>query len=236
MKRRRFVTCLVVIVLVVFISLTGCQSNQGASRITMEAEYLRRQDPDFLSERRNAANRDAAYLALRRNFDTGTERSLLETLYYGNDFIISFSEDKDAAAVAYRLAWTSLFLLRELQISDHDFFVHYGTNLEMFCRAFFYADITEELEQGSHFQQQVVDMRNLVEYGFEEQSALFLYLQTQRIRRIIAPTAEDAIESRSYYSQVVALLENLHARYPQWLPEIVEDDIKTISNWIEEGE
>jgi hypothetical protein len=227
----------VAVIISATVLLAGCQTGRGSSRVTVEAEYLRRQDPDFLAEQRSADNRDAAYLAFRHNMATGTERSLREALYYGNFFLVNFPDQRETASVANRLGWSSLFLLRELSIQDRSFFSDYGTNLEMFCRAIYYADLAEAYGQSDHFREQAVDVRNLVEYGFEEQSALFQYLQTQRSRRIVILQTDDDL--LPIYRDIEKRLLDLKARYPRWLPEIVDRDLNAIQEQIQrssEGE
>jgi hypothetical protein len=206
--------------------MVSCQSVPTVRTVQIDAIYLERQEPDFLKDQRSSPNPDSGYLSIDRHFYQHTRRSLEEVLRYGNYFLVSYPEDGKSASIANRMAWTSLFLVEELSPESPAFFAAYGSNLEMFNRTLFYAARSELLDQRDHWKGRANDFRNIVEQGFAEQSALFTYLQAQRLRRVEVMIVDDYEKT---LREAERILTDLRLRHPHWLPGIVATDIANVS-------
>lgn len=217
-------------IILALISLISCQSAPARRTVRIEAIYLERQDPDFLQDQLASPNPDSGYLSIDRLFYEHTPQSLREMLRYGNYFLVSYPEDSKSASIANRMAWASLFLVEELSPAAPDFFEDYGRTLEMFNRTLFYATQSELLDTRDHWKQRATDFRNIVEQGFAEQSALFTYLQAQRLRRVEVMTRDDY---QAVFRDAQRILRDLQHRHPQWLPEIVATDLSNLEQMID---
>ncbi len=213
------------LILLLFLLLLGSCATTTLNKTIDIPDYTEsRKEELYLRDSLESVNPAKGFVAMEHLYMQNRPTSFQTALKYGNYFIDSWPGDERTAAVANRMAWISFFLLTEADHNTRDFFNIHDRNLEYFCRALFYSDISAraDRETDRFWTRRASDLVELCEEGYDEFPVLLEYLKAQRFSRIETVAKRDI----SYTRQSLDILKDIEMRYEEWLPEIIRRDIK----------
>lgn len=211
--------------LLVLLVCSGCQTVTVEHTVETTDYVTERKKDTFLTRKMESPTPAQAMINIDDSFYENREGAFEQAIAYGNYFLDEWANKQQAAMVANRLAWASVFCLKPINTRRDDLFDQFEYNLYNYCRAGFYISLSQKYDSPAdeyYWTRRGNIFLLLLEEGYEDEGILFAYLEAEKYAMIEAPKNRDI----SYLEKSLQLVEDIRARAPGFLPEIMEGSVE----------
>jgi hypothetical protein len=221
MKRYRLFLMLLLPVM-----FSSCATELDPQNIYLEDYVQPRAESLFLEPQKESDSPEKGLYLVDHYYYKNYEEAFNEAIAYGNYYLSTWYETDYASQIANRLAWISLFLVDD----QYGSFPEFDENIYHFCRSLFFINKSITYDEEEYWVLRGADFKTVLDYGYSNLPVLSDYLTVKRMVFIEIPMKRDL----GLVLDAIERLKYIRARYPDWLPNIVQADLEELITFYEE--
>ena len=214
----------ITLLMLLYLLFSGCSAKTQLHKISVYDYHLERKETYFLKDRIAGDNPSDIRVKVDYHFFQNTKSNFSQAMSLGNYLLDVWPEHIYASQVANRLSWASLFSIADVSPRNMYLFEIYDHNIKYLCLAVFYSKESDRLDKSRDLYWSIAssDMLLRVTEGYSNFSNLMEYLKARRLMMIVGRREEDI----RYIIKAKRIFEDLKHRNPNWLKDIIQQDIK----------
>lgn len=218
--------CRLLLFLPIIAVCSSCVTELEPQNIYLEDYVQPRAESLFLEPQKESESPEKGLYLVDHYYFKNYEEAFKEAISYGNYYINTWYETDYASQIANRLAWVSLFLVDD----NYGSFQEFDENMYNFCRSLFYINKSITYDEEEYWVLRGADFKTVLDNGYSNLPVLSDYLAVKRMIFIEIPMKRDL----RLVDDAIERLKHIRARYPDWLPNIVQADIDELITFYEE--